>query len=68
MLRHDITVSSSSERAAPIVLVKKDGSLQLCVDYRRLNSMSLTDAYPMPLIDNMIHHMGKASFYSRPHS
>ena len=53
---------STSEWAAPIVLVKKDGSLRLCVDYHRRNSASLTDAYPMPRIDNMIDQLGKASF------
>ena len=64
MLREGIIEPSSSEWAAPIVLVKKDGSLQLCVDYRRLNSVSKTDAYPMPRIDDMIDQLGSTSFIS----
>ena len=63
MLAQKIIEPSTSEWAAPIVLVKKkDGSLRLCVDYRRLNSASLTDAYPMPRIDDMIDQLGKAKF------
>ncbi len=54
---------SSSEWVAPIVPVKnKDGSLRLCVDNRRLNRISLTDAYPMPKINDLIDELGKASF------
>ena len=63
MLAHKIIEPSTSEWAAPIVLVKKkDSSLQLCEDYWRLNSASVTDAYPMPRIDDMIDQLGKASF------
>ena len=63
MLAHQIIEPSTSEWAAPIVLVKKkDGSLRLCVDYRKLNSVSLTDAYPMPRIDDLIDQLGRAKF------
>ena len=64
MLEQDIIETSSSEWAASIVLVKKDGGLHLCVDYRRLNSVSKTDDYLMPRIDDMIDQLGSASFIS----
>ena len=53
------------EWAAPIVLVKKkDGTLRMCVDYRRLNSLSRADAYPMPRVDDLIDRLGDAKFIS----
>lgn len=40
---------SSSEWSSPTVLVpKKDGTLRFCLDFRKLNSVSKFDPYPMP--------------------
>jgi hypothetical protein len=63
MEKNGIIEPSRSEWASPIVLVpKKDGTLKMCVDYRRLNSISEADAYPMPRIDKLIKRLGGARY------
>lgn len=50
---------SSSEYAAPIVLVKrKSGDPRLCCDYRALNKSTLRDNFPIPLIDDCVEFLG----------
>ena len=56
---------SSSAWASPIVLVKKrDGSSRLCVDYRKLNSKTKPDAYPLPRMDDLIDSLGSCALFS----
>ena len=53
----------TSEWASPIVLVrKKDKSLRICVDYRKLNAVSQMEPYPMPRIEELLDRLGKASY------
>ena len=47
-----------------MILKKKDGSLRMCIDNRRLNSVTEVEAYPMPRIDELIDRLGKAMFIS----
>ena len=55
MFHQGIIEPASSAWSAPMVLVKKkDGTLQLCVDYWHLNGLSEGDAYPMPHVDELI--------------
>ena len=63
MLEEGVIEPSASDWAAPIVLVrKKDGTLRFCVDYRKLNSQSKVDPYPMPRVDELIDRLGCAKF------
>ena len=40
--------------ASPIVIVKKaNGKLRMCVNYRKLNAMTLDERYPLPRIDDI---------------
>ena len=65
MEKHGIIEKSSSDWSSPIVLVKKkDGTLRFCIDFRRLNSVSKTDAYPMPRVDDLLDELGQARFIS----
>lgn len=56
---------SKSPYASPVVVVtKKDGSLRLCIDYRKLNSCSTRDAFPLPRIEEALEALGQAKFFS----
>jgi hypothetical protein len=41
--------------ASPVILVpKKDKSIRMCVDYRRLNQITITEQRPLPRIDEIL--------------
>ncbi|GBM82950.1 Transposon Ty3-G Gag-Pol polyprotein [Araneus ventricosus] len=55
MVDNGITEESSGHWASPIVLVKKkDGSTRFCVDYRKLNEITIKDSYHLPRIDGTL--------------
>eukprot|EP00731_Ephydatia_muelleri_P000514 Em0001g514a len=47
---------------APVVLAKKNSSLRICVDYRRINEVIQTDTYPIPHVDKIVDQLGKDMF------
>eukprot|EP00731_Ephydatia_muelleri_P008908 Em0004g1246a len=65
MLQKDIIQPSSSPWASPIILVpKKDGSLRFCIDYRKLNSVTRKDAYPLPRVDDTLEALSGSKWFS----
>ena len=65
MLKHEIVQPSSSPWASPVVIAtKKDGSLRFCVDYRKLNSITRKDAYPLPRIDDSLDALNGSKWFS----
>ena len=47
-----------------VVVRKKDGTFRLCVDYRRLNAITVKDSYPLPRIDEILSSLGKARYFA----
>lgn len=65
MLDDDVIQPSISPWASPVVLVKKkDNTLRFCVDYRRLNSVTKRDVYPLPRIDDALVRLRHAQFFN----
>ncbi|GMF40664.1 unnamed protein product [Phytophthora fragariaefolia] len=56
---------SPSPWASPVLMIRKpDGGIRFCIDYRRLNAVTIKDCYPMPLIDDILDVLGKAKLFS----
>ena len=57
---------SNSLFGAPVLFIKKkDGSLWLCVDFQRLNSITRKDKYPLPLVSDLLTAPAKAKFFTK---
>ncbi|GJU05877.1 putative ribonuclease H-like domain-containing protein [Tanacetum coccineum] len=55
---------SSSPRGAPVLFVKKkDGSFQMCIDYRELNKLTVKNRYPLPRINDLFDQLQGSSVY-----
>ncbi|KAJ3707632.1 hypothetical protein LUZ61_011337 [Rhynchospora tenuis] len=57
---------SSSPWGAPVLFVlKKDGTLRLCIDYRELNKVTVKNRYPLPRIDDLFDQLQGSAVYSK---
>ena len=52
------------EVANIVPVLKKDGNVRMCVDYRDLNRVSPKDNFPLPHIDTLVDNTAKHSLFS----
>ena len=61
----NLVVKSKSPWAFPLVPIKKkDGSIRICVDYRKLNEVTLHDSYPLPKVQECLDALQCAKWFS----
>lgn len=57
---------SVSPWGAPVLLVKKkDGGMQLCIDYRQLNKVTIKNKYPLLRIDSLLDQLKGDCVFSK---
>lgn len=65
MLELDLIHPSKGVWSSPCFFVrKKDGSLRLVIDYRRLNKATIKDNFPLPIIDSLLDSLANAQVFS----
>ena len=66
MEKKGIIVRSNSPWSSPVVPVPKpDGSIRICIDYRRLNGITIKDPYYMITLEEILDRVGSCGVVSK---
>jgi len=65
MIQSGAIETSMSSWASPVCLVpNKDGTYRFCIDYKRVNTVSKKDAYPLTDIQVAIDNLRGSKYYA----
>ena len=48
-----------------LFVCKKDGLLRMCIDYQKLNKVTIKNKYPLPRIDDLFDQLQGAKCFSK---
>lgn len=66
MMQNEIIECSHSQWSSPCLLVPKpDNTYRFCTDFRKVNTVTKNDSYPIPRMDDCIDRVGNAKFVSK---
>lgn len=66
LLEQGLIEPSLSPWASPVVMVpKSNGKVRMCVDYRKVNAVTVPDSFPLPRMDDIIDDLGQARYVSK---
>lgn len=64
MLKDGVISPSESPYRSPVVMVdKKDGKKRFCINYCKLNEVTIKNRYPLPRVDDLLDHTSGSKFF-----
>jgi Reverse transcriptase (RNA-dependent DNA polymerase) len=64
LLQKSFIQPSHNPFASPVLLFKKkDGTWRMCIDYRQLNTSTMKNKYPIPIIDDLLDELLGAKYF-----
>ncbi|KAJ3707881.1 hypothetical protein LUZ61_011586 [Rhynchospora tenuis] len=66
LLKGKLIQESDSPYASPVLLVKKkDGGWRMCIDYRQLNTQTVKNKFPIPIIEDILDELKGAEYFTK---